>query len=128
MSSSNGQCLSIHRQNRPFPDPVTSYNQLYYRVQQCPYNTTCTASTKDATYLHKKASKRIKTDWGSKENVFTTPGTTAMDINFQTPETTSTSETSDQEEEEASLQQQLRHQRRKQLKLRQRILKLLVQE
>lgn len=78
--------------------------------------------------LTQKASKRIKTDWGSKENVFTTPGTTAMDINLQTPETTSTSETSDQEEEEASLQQQLRHQRRKQLKLRQRILKLLVQE
>nr|UGV37568.1 MAG: ORF1 [TTV-like mini virus] len=75
--------------------------------------------------LTKKAAKRIKTDYGFKETFFKPTGTTSLDIQTKTPETTSTEDSSEEEKDEETLQFNLKRQRRKQRKLKQRILQLL---
>nr|UGV37010.1 MAG: ORF1 [TTV-like mini virus] len=75
--------------------------------------------------LTRKASKRIKKDWGFTENIFEPTGTTSMDVPIETQTETSTSDTSEEEEEPQTLQLNLQRHRRKQRKLRLRILQLL---
>lgn len=75
-------------------------------------------------YLTKKAIKRLKTDYETKEPFSTTTGGSCFEI---PPETTeeSLSDTSEEEKEPQTLQQQLLQQQRQQLKLRHRINQLL---
>nr|UGV34717.1 MAG: ORF1 [TTV-like mini virus] len=75
--------------------------------------------------LTKKAAKRIKTDFETKELIFPPTGTTSMDIQIPSPETTSTEDSSEEEKDPQTLQFSLKRQRRKQRKLRNRILELL---
>nr|UGV38286.1 MAG: ORF1 [TTV-like mini virus] len=74
--------------------------------------------------LTKKATKRIKKDYQTEPTIFTSTGKSWMDVPAS-PQTTSSQETSTSEEEEEGLHLQLRRLRRKQNKLRQRILQLL---
>nr|UGV35861.1 MAG: ORF1 [TTV-like mini virus] len=75
--------------------------------------------------LTDKASKRLKTDIGFKETFFKSTGKSPLD--FQTHEETTSSEEEFQEEEKdpQTLQLNIQRHRRKQRKLRQRILELL---
>nr|UGV34641.1 MAG: ORF1 [TTV-like mini virus] len=72
-----------------------------------------------------KAAKRLKTDSTSKEHLFSSTGTTSTEVPLRTQETSSSGETSEEEKDPETLQLNIRHQRRKQRKLRHRILELL---
>nr|UGV37891.1 MAG: ORF1 [TTV-like mini virus] len=73
--------------------------------------------------LTKKATERIKTDWGTEKDLFTiTDPSTAVPVPQKEIQT---SDTSTSEEEETSIQDQLLHERRKQKLLRKRINRLL---
>lgn len=74
--------------------------------------------------LTKRAAKRLKTDFTTKEHFFDSTGKTSTEVPLKTYETTS-DETSDEEKDPETLQLKLRHQRRKQRKLQQRIYELL---
>nr|UGV37462.1 MAG: ORF1 [TTV-like mini virus] len=73
-------------------------------------------------YITTTATKRLKTDFESKELLFKSTGTSSLD--FPTTKT-SDEETSETEEDPQTLQLQLKLQLRKQRKLQQRILQLL---
>nr|UGV35268.1 MAG: ORF1 [TTV-like mini virus]UGV37058.1 MAG: ORF1 [TTV-like mini virus] len=75
--------------------------------------------------ITEKAAKRIKTDWDTKELISSPTGTTALDIQLKTPETTSEEDSSSEEKDQETLQLKLQRHRRKQRKLRERILQLL---
>lgn len=75
--------------------------------------------------ITEKAAQRMLTDWPTKESTFSTTGTKLL-LQGTTHERVSTSdETSSSEEEETTLQEQLNIQRRKQRKLKLKILQLL---
>lgn len=76
--------------------------------------------------LTEPAAKRIRKDYETAKIMFPTTGTTSMDVQPPIEEISiETTESSEEEEEETSVQQRLLHLRKKQLKLRKRILKLL---
>nr|UGV38346.1 MAG: ORF1 [TTV-like mini virus] len=73
--------------------------------------------------LTKKATERIKTDWGTQKDIFAiTDPSTSVPVPQKEIQT---SDTSTSEEEETSIQDQLLHERRKQKLLRKRINRLL---
>ncbi len=74
--------------------------------------------------LTQKAAKRIKKDYQTESTFLPPTGQSWMDVPTS-PQTTSSQETSTSEEEEEGLHLQLKRLRRKQNKLRQRILQLL---
>lgn len=74
--------------------------------------------------LTSKAAKRIKKDYETETTLLPPTGQSWMDVRAS-PQETPTSSPPDSEEEEESIHLQLRHLRRKQKQLRQRILQLL---
>nr|UGV37421.1 MAG: ORF1 [TTV-like mini virus] len=77
--------------------------------------------------LTERAAKRIKKDWETKETLFPSTGSTAMDIQLQAPQSSSTEDSSEEEESSETIQLNLQRHRRQQRKLTDRILQLLKQ-
>ncbi|ABU55897.1 ORF3 [Torque teno mini virus 12] len=50
----------IHRPNQTFLNPVTSYRQLYCRIQNIPSNTTCKPLTSEGDSLQKRLQNESK--------------------------------------------------------------------
>nr|UGV35200.1 MAG: ORF1 [TTV-like mini virus] len=77
--------------------------------------------------LTETAAKRIKKDWETKETIFPSTGSTAMDIQLEAPQSSSTEDSSEEEESTETIQLNLQRHRRQQRKLTDRILQLLKQ-
>ncbi len=105
--------------------PLTSYHQLYCRIQNSHQNTTCIPLIKEEKCLQNETAKRIKKDKDFTETFFKPTGETSLSIKIPSPETTSTEDSEEEEESEETLQQRVQLQHRRQRKLRHRILRLL---
>ncbi len=113
-----------HQNKLNIPFPILNKAQLRYRVQQPPSKHSSGTSMKGGDCLQKKATKRIKKDFGTETYSLPITGT-AMDL--PPPKTIQSSDETSSEEEEAETTFQLLKLRHKQYKLRQRILKLMSQ-
>nr|UGV34661.1 MAG: ORF1 [TTV-like mini virus]UGV34672.1 MAG: ORF1 [TTV-like mini virus]UGV34830.1 MAG: ORF1 [TTV-like mini virus] len=113
-------------QNQPdFPTPSNIISPTLLQNPEMPIQYYIQAFDQRRGLLTEKAAKRIKKDYETKETLFQPTGTTALDVKYQTPETTSTEESETEEKEPETLQISLQRHRRKQRKLQQRIMELL---
>lgn len=108
-----------------FPVPSNIISPTLLQDPELPLQYYIQAFDQRRDILTKKAAKRLKTDYSTEQAFLSSTGQTAMDVKVQTPETTSTEDSSTEEEEPQTLQLQLQRHRRKQRKLRNRILQLL---
>nr|UGV39580.1 MAG: ORF1 [TTV-like mini virus] len=113
------------KQQPTFPTPSNILSTTLLQDPTTPAQYYLSSFDERRGMLTKKAAKRIKKDWDPKIPIFTPTGHTAVDIQVQTPETTSSEDSSEEEKDQETLQLNLQRHRRKQRKLRQRILDLL---
>nr|QUD39806.1 ORF1 [Anelloviridae sp.] len=108
-----------------FPEPGNIISPTLLQDPEYPIEYYLQAFDERRGLLTKKAAKRIKKDYETEQAILSSTGQTAMDVQLKTPETTSTEDSSEEEKEPQTLQFQLQRHKRKQRKLRHRILQLL---
>lgn len=109
-----------------FPTPSNFISSTLLQSPETPVEYYLHAFDQRRDLLTERASKRIKKDRDSKQTIFASTGHTQTEVPIRTPETSSTETSSEEEkEDEETLLLNVNKQRRKQRKLRHRILKLL---
>lgn len=108
-----------------FPEPGNLLSPTLLQDPEMPIQYYLQAFDQRRGMLTTKAAKRIKKDYEAEQAILSSTGQTAMDVQLQTPETTSTEDSSEEEKEPQTLQFQLQRHKRRQRKLRHRILQLL---
>lgn len=107
-----------------FPTPSNIISSTLLQSPETPIEWYLSSFDERRGFLTQKAAKRIKQDKDFTETMLDLAGQTTTEVPIRSPETSS-DETSDSEKDQETLQLQFSHQRRKQRKLRKRILQLL---
>lgn len=108
-----------------YPQPGNLLSSIILQNPSTPLQYYLSSFDQRRDLLTERAAKRIKKDQEFKETVFQPTGTTLMDIQLPSPQTTSTENSETEEENEEELQQHIHRHHRKQRKLQRGILKLL---
>lgn len=109
-----------------FPTPNNFLSSTLLQSPETPIEYYLHAFDQRRDLLTERAAKRIKKDRDFKQTIFTSTGHTQTEVPIRSPETSSTETSSEEEkEDEETLLLNVNKQRRKQRKLRHRILKLL---
>nr|UGV35512.1 MAG: ORF1 [TTV-like mini virus] len=107
-----------------YPQPGNLLSSILLQNPEYPIQYYINSFDQRRDLLTSRAAKRLKEDTGFTDSIFKPTGKTLLDVQVQSPETSS-EETSDEEKSEETLQQQLHRQHRRQRKLQLRILQLL---
>lgn len=108
-----------------FPEPSNIISPTLLQDPELPLEYYIQSFDQRRGLLTQKAAKRIKKDYETQKNILSSTGTTAMDVQVKTPQTTSSEDSSEEEKDQETLQFNVLRHRRKQRKLRHRILELL---
>lgn len=108
-----------------YPQPGNLLSSILLQNPETPIQYYLQSFDQRRDMLTLRAAKRLKKDEEFKETVFKSPGTTLLDFQPTSPQTTSEENSSSEEESEKTPELQLQRHRRKQRKLQRGILQLL---